>query len=453
MGAWGSSVFENDSAADWLGELLEEGRFQLIGEALGALTSGYNEADECSAALAAAEVVAAARGWQVRAFPKELKQWIEEFDYRPTDDARTLAIQAVCRVRDDSELAELWKENAKEEKKWRAGLEDLIERLKKSAKERPAKTKTVQPAPAGMKEAIKRLRDLDAYIQTTLAGQAKYVQVQSRIDDETLAACLPFVSKTKVLRIGWGGMTATPETSKASDAAIVSLDQFKALQVLHLDNSEITDATLARLRNLTKLRELGLTATRITDAGLEYLQGLSAMESLALGSTAITDKGLALLSGLKNLKKLDLFKTVVTDDGMKHLAGLTNLAELDLRYTRITGAGLKHLARLTNLWILELEHTLIDDEGVTELSKLTWLARLTIRGKRITDQAIPTIGKLKSLRGLVLENTKITDAALETLAALPALEIVHLAGTEITTAGARWLRETRPKLTVLGKDK
>jgi hypothetical protein len=453
MGAWGSSVFENDAAEDWIGELLEEGRDELIGEALGAVTEGATEADECSAALAAAEVIAAARGWPVRAFPQELKQWIEEFDYRPADEANSLAIEAVQRVRDDSELAELWKENRKEEKKWRVGLDDLIERLQKAAKQRPATKKPKQPAPAGVKQAIKRLRDLDTYIQTTLTGQAKYVHVQARIDDATLAGCLPFVSKTKVLKIGWGGMTATPETPKASDAALVSLDQFTALQDLHLNNTQITDATLARLRNLTKLRELGLTGTNISDAGLEHLRGLSALESLELGSTSITDEGLVILSGLRNLKKLDLFKTVVTDEGLQYLAGLTNLADLDLRYTKITGRGLEHLAKMTNMWLLELDHTLIDDEGITQLSKMTKLARLTVRGKRITDQSMSTIGQLKSLRGLVLENTKITDAALATLAGLPALEIVHLAGTEITIAGARWLRGACPKLTVIGKDK
>jgi hypothetical protein len=453
MGAWGSSVFENDAAGDWMGDLLEEGRYQLIGQALGAVVEGSTESDDCSAALAAAEVVAAARGWPARGFPTELKAWIEEFDYRPTDGAKSLAIQAVRKVRDDSELAELWKENAKEAKKWRAGLEDLIERLKKAPQERPAPKKPKQAAPADVKQAIKRLKDLKSYIQTTPAGHAKYVHVESAVNDETLASCLPFVAKTKVLRIGWGGMTAKPESLKTGDAALASLDQFKTLQELHLNNTKVSDATLSRLAKLTKLRELGLTGTRVTDAGLEHLRGLTALESLTLGLTAITDTGLAHLAGLKKLKKLDLFKTAVTDDGLEHLTGLPELGELDLRYSKITGAGLKHLAKLTNLWILELDHTLIDDQGISRLSKMTKLARLTMRGKRITDEALKTIGQLTALRGLVLENTKITDSALKSLAALPALEIVHLAGTAVTTEGARWLRKACPKLTVLGKDK
>lgn len=73
MGTWGSSVFENDAAEDWMGELLEEGRSPLIDQALRAVERGSTEADDCAAALAAAEVVAAARGWPVRGFPKDLK--------------------------------------------------------------------------------------------------------------------------------------------------------------------------------------------------------------------------------------------------------------------------------------------------------------------------------------------------------------------------------------------
>ncbi|MCL4193922.1 MAG: DUF4259 domain-containing protein, partial [Thermoguttaceae bacterium] len=158
MGTWGSSVFENDAAEDWMGELLEEGRSQLIDQALRAVEKGSTEADDCSAALAAAEVVAAARGWPPRGFPKDLKQWIIESDFRSTEPTELLAIQAVQRVQEDSELAELWKENPREEKQWRAGLDDLLQRLQRTAQERPAPKKPKQAAPADAKKAIKRLR-------------------------------------------------------------------------------------------------------------------------------------------------------------------------------------------------------------------------------------------------------------------------------------------------------
>lgn len=453
MGTWGSSVFENDAAEDWMGELLEEGRSPLIDQALRAVERGSTEADDCSAALAAAEVVAAAHGWPVRGFPKDLKQWIIESDYRPPEPTKSLAIQAFRRVREDSELAELWKENPKEEKQWRAGLDDLLQRLQRAAQERPAAKKPKQAAPADAKKAIKRLRDLGAYIQITPAGHAKYVHLRPPVDDRTLAECLPLLSKTKVLRAGWVGMAGPPQALETSDAAFESLGQFKALQELRLDQTQVTDATLARLAGLTKLRELSLTGTRVTDAGLHHLRGLTSLESLSLGSTAVTDAGLAHLADLTSMKNLDLFKTAVTDGGMQHLAPMKRLAQLDLRYTKITGAGLRALAGLTDLEILELDHTLVDDDGLSHLARLSKLARLTVRGKRITDAAMETIGRLKALRGLVLEDTRIGDAAIPALAALPILEIVHLAGTAVTTAGARSLRNLRPGMTVAGKDK
>lgn len=428
MGTWGSAVFDNDAAGDWMGQLLDEDRYQLIGEALNTVVEDATDADDCCAALAAAEVVAAARGWPVRGFPRELKEWINGSDYQPTDGARSLAIQAVRQVLKDSDLATLWSENPKEEKKWRAALDDLIDRLGKTPK-LAAKKKPKQPAPTGVKEAVKRLKGRNGYVQLTPAGHAKYVHVDASIDGETLAACLPFVARTKVLRLGSGGMTATPEKLTYGDTELAALGQFKSLEVLEVVNTQITDATLARLAKLSNLKELNLNLTQTTDAGLAHL------------------------AGLKKLEKLNLFKAEVTDGGLAHLKGLTNMAELDLRYTKITGAGLKYLSGLTNLWILELDHTLIDDDGIAQLSKLKKLARLTIGGKRITDEAMTTIGKLTALRGLSLENTKITDAGLKTLAALPVLEIVHLAGTGVTTEGARWLRKTCPRLEVIGRDK
>ena len=165
-------------------------------------------ASNTPADLLAAALDTAARGWPVRGLPKELKQWIEQFDYRPTDGAKSLAIRAVRQVRDDSELAELWKENAKEAKKWQAGLDDLIERLKKAPQQRPAK-KPKPPAPTGVKEAIKRLKALDSYIQLTPAGHAKYVHIQSEADDATpatvaVAHALPALRQADLVAVGGG---------------------------------------------------------------------------------------------------------------------------------------------------------------------------------------------------------------------------------------------------------
>ena len=62
MGAWGHGSFSNDAALDWLAEL-RGGDPDLFGEALDRIVAAeddvYLDVDDCSAALAAAEIVAA----------------------------------------------------------------------------------------------------------------------------------------------------------------------------------------------------------------------------------------------------------------------------------------------------------------------------------------------------------------------------------------------------------
>ncbi len=66
MGAWGTGPFQNDDAADWVGDVLEADDAELVRHALDELVERddgeHVEPPEASVALAAAEVVAAARG-------------------------------------------------------------------------------------------------------------------------------------------------------------------------------------------------------------------------------------------------------------------------------------------------------------------------------------------------------------------------------------------------------
>ena len=70
MGAWGTGVFDNDTACDWVGELVESSDLSRIETTLDNVLqagSGYLEAPEAEEALAAAEVVARLQGnWGVR---------------------------------------------------------------------------------------------------------------------------------------------------------------------------------------------------------------------------------------------------------------------------------------------------------------------------------------------------------------------------------------------------
>jgi hypothetical protein len=132
MGAWGAGSFDNDDAHDWLGDLEEAEDAELLRETLGTVADladdDYAEGPECSAAIAAAEVVAAGRGNPARKLPDEVGRWLRS---HPLDDAdRDLAVRAVARVRRASELKELWDEG--DAAAWHAIIADLDSRLRRS---------------------------------------------------------------------------------------------------------------------------------------------------------------------------------------------------------------------------------------------------------------------------------------------------------------------------------
>jgi hypothetical protein len=129
MGAWGSGSFENDDAGDWAFDLEEEG-VKIIESALNAVASeDYVEAPECSCAIAAAEVVAAAVGRPTSADTcDEVEQFLAG---KPAigQDLVDLAKKAMARVlADDSELRELWEESDSFDE-WKAIVTDLQARL------------------------------------------------------------------------------------------------------------------------------------------------------------------------------------------------------------------------------------------------------------------------------------------------------------------------------------
>ena len=129
MGAWGLGNFENDDALDYLVELETEYGAELIVAALNdALVDGYLEMPEASAALVAAEALAA-KNMKPRAdLPVEIRDWVGRARFPLTEQLLKRARAAVARVASDSELAEesTCQPNADE---WLAELADLMERL------------------------------------------------------------------------------------------------------------------------------------------------------------------------------------------------------------------------------------------------------------------------------------------------------------------------------------
>jgi hypothetical protein len=113
MGAWGSGPFENDDALDFLSSLVMAPpgeRADQVRAAL-ALPDGYVEIDEASEAVAAAALIAAARGMSVTA-PGEIAELIQSGTI-PSDHLSCEQAQAaLTRVNaEGSEWRSLWEES------------------------------------------------------------------------------------------------------------------------------------------------------------------------------------------------------------------------------------------------------------------------------------------------------------------------------------------------------
>jgi hypothetical protein len=132
MGAWGINTFENDDAADWIGEFCDEPDKELLVEAFDAVNDigdDYLEAPESSAALAAAEVIAALLGKPSANLTDETKECVGKLKFKPNEKLLSAARKAVERVKTNSELKELWDESD-DAAQWQATVEDLAARLK-----------------------------------------------------------------------------------------------------------------------------------------------------------------------------------------------------------------------------------------------------------------------------------------------------------------------------------
>lgn len=132
MGAWGSGVFANDDAMDWIVGLEESDDLDPVESALGAVNEeeGYLESPACSEALAAAEVVATLGRKPGPDVPSEVFEWIARVGPAAGPDLRELARRAIDKILEGSELQELWDEaGTVEAEEWREALMELRGRL------------------------------------------------------------------------------------------------------------------------------------------------------------------------------------------------------------------------------------------------------------------------------------------------------------------------------------
>jgi hypothetical protein len=134
MGAWGNEPFENDDALDFVGDLQTTtgtGHLSRVFSLIADDGTEYVEAPISSAAIAAAEVVAALLGHPNPELPEEVTTWVAQQSGSHSDLASE-ALRAVGRIVDRSELRELWEEAADDFPAWKNSIDDLTGRLRSS---------------------------------------------------------------------------------------------------------------------------------------------------------------------------------------------------------------------------------------------------------------------------------------------------------------------------------
>lgn len=134
MDAWEPGAFGNDTACDWLAELVETSDLAMIKDAFDTVLGAGDESVEMQAgeeAIAAADVVAWIYGRAGTADDSgdRIEEWINEYELEVSEALVKKARRVVDRVfNSPSELREAWEESD-EFDSWREALTGLKDRL------------------------------------------------------------------------------------------------------------------------------------------------------------------------------------------------------------------------------------------------------------------------------------------------------------------------------------
>ena len=133
MGAWGTGVFDNDTACDWAYGLEGQTDLGLIERTLDVALANDEglDASDAEEALAAAETVARLQGhWGVRnSYTANVDAWVEKIGLQPSPALARKAHAAIDHVLGEtSEIVELWEDSA-ELDEWKRVVDELRSRI------------------------------------------------------------------------------------------------------------------------------------------------------------------------------------------------------------------------------------------------------------------------------------------------------------------------------------
>ena len=121
--------FGNDDASDWVFDLEESSGADLLKQAFADVNSHSYEATDCRIALAAAEIVAAAKGKPSPDLPERARKWLG--NQEEVEDITALAKKAITvvnKISVKSELRDEWEESDGWHE-WQQAVEGLRRRL------------------------------------------------------------------------------------------------------------------------------------------------------------------------------------------------------------------------------------------------------------------------------------------------------------------------------------
>ena len=132
MSAWGISNFENDTALNWIDNLIEHSDIDSINSTINIFVSDFDPEEtsliECSKFLALVELLAGLRCNPNEDVPDELTDWIEGKYIEVNEDVVKKAKEGVALVLKDSEAKEMYWDSGYQ-KSWIEAQNSLIKRL------------------------------------------------------------------------------------------------------------------------------------------------------------------------------------------------------------------------------------------------------------------------------------------------------------------------------------
>jgi hypothetical protein len=208
--------------------------------------------------------------------------------------------------------------------------------------------------------------------------------------------------------------------TQITDDAIQSINAFKNLLILTLDDTAVTSTGLNLLNDDLPLEELSVPYQALTCDTATKLASMKELTRLSLHAGSedemieAWDNPIIEIARSESLE--DLTATCHLNGAcIPHIASMKSLRSLMLLGTRLEASALAGLAKIPMLYSFCLRGCGLDDECFSRFQHWTELIDLGLARCDIHDPSMPLIAKYSKLESLWLEKIKVTQPACECL--------------------------------------